>query len=281
VGLKTWVAVGTLPRMGERGEVELGAILRALRRRADLSQRQLAELAGVPKSTVARIESGAARDPRFRTVERILRAAGAELAVSGGSGPAPSEGLRDQADRNYPAHLDVRPVEELGDWAGAWWAHWHRLPREAWPLQPPEYTYDLSRTRRDQRRRRERVRQGLRVRPVGDRGTGVGQHWRWVAETAEGELVGELRAVVRAAHPEEPPGWREVFLDGVVVAPGLRGLGIGRRLVGVFTAEVERSGVGVARAVVGAGLPAAFLRQCGFQEDSWRPVALVLGRRLG
>jgi len=253
-------------------------MLRALRRRADLSQRQLAELAGVPRSTVARIESGEVTDPRVRTLERLVRAAGAELAVSDGGEPAPSEGLRDQADRHYPAHLDVRPVEELTDWAGAWWAHWHRLPRQAWPLQPPEFTYDLSRARRERRRWREWVRQTLRVRRVEDGGAGVGAEWRWVAETADGELVGELRAVVRAGHPEEPPGQREVYLDGVVVIEGLRGLGIGRQLVGEFVAEVERSGVAVARAVVGAGLPAAFLLRCGFREDSWRPVALILGR---
>jgi transcriptional regulator with XRE-family HTH domain len=261
--------------------MDLAATLRALRRRADLSQRQLAELAGVPKCTVTRIESGAAMDPRFRTVERLFRAAGAELGVRGGVEPVPGEELRDRAERHYPAHLDVRPVEELTDWAGAWWAHWHRLPAEVWPLQPPEYTYDLSRARRERRRQRERVRLTHRVRRVGDGGTEVGDVWRWVAESAEGELIGELRGVVRAGHPEEPPGRREVFLDGVVVARGLRGLGIGRRLVGEFAAEVERSGVAVARAVVGAGLPAAFLRRCGFREDSWRPVALVIGRGAG
>lgn len=263
--------------MADTGGLALGVILRALRRRADLSQRELADLAGVPKSTVSRIESGEISDPRFRTVERLARAAGAAVTVGGELAPVPSEGWRDRADRNYPAHLDVRPVEQLTDWAGAWWAHWHRLPPGAWPLEPPAYTYDLSRTRRAHRRRREWVRAGLRVRRVGDRGTGVGDVWRWVAETPDGEPVGELRAVVRAAHPEERPG-REVVLEGVVVARGLRGLGIGRRLVGEFAAEVERSGVEVARALVWAGMPAAFLRRCGFQEDSWRAVALVLGR---
>lgn len=148
-------------------------------------------------------------------------------------------------------------------------------------MQPPEYTYDLSRGRRERRRWREWVRRTLRVRRVGDVGTGVGEVWRWVAEAGDGVVVAELRAVVRAGHPEDTPGRREVFLDGVVVARGLRGLGIGRRLVGEFAAEVERSGVAVARAVVGAGLPAAFLRRCGFQEDFWRPVALVLGRHTG
>ncbi|BCB81131.1 hypothetical protein GCM10022251_67270 [Phytohabitans flavus] len=261
--------------MSDTGGIELGVTLRALRRRADLSQRQLAELAGVPKSTVTRIESGEVTDPRLRTVERLVRAAGERIAVSGDVEPAPSEGWRDRADRNYPPHLDVRPVEELTDWAGAWWAHWHRLPPGAWPLEPPPYTYDLSRTRRAYRRRREWVRRGLRLRRAGGGGTSVGEAWRWVAEAPDGELVGELRAVVRAAHPEDPPG-REVFLDGVVVAVGLRGLGIGRRLVGEFAAEVDRSGVAVARAVVMTGVAAAFLRRCGFRDDSSRVVALTL-----
>lgn len=266
--------------MSGTDELELGVTLRALRRRADLSQRELADLAGVPKSTVTRIESGQIRDPRFRTVERLALATGAAIGFGGELGPVPSEGLRDRADRNYPAHLDVRPVEQLTDWAGAWWAHWYRLPRRAWPLEPPQYTYDLSRSRRAHRRRREWVRGGLRVRRLGDGGTGVGDVWRWVAETPDGEPVGELRAVVRAAHPEEQP-MREAVLEGVVVARGLRGLGIGRRLVGEFAVEVERSGVGVARAVVGAGSQAAFLRRCGFREDFWRSVALVLGRHAG
>ncbi|MFC0526704.1 helix-turn-helix domain-containing protein [Phytohabitans kaempferiae] len=269
--------------MAETGGIELGVALRALRRRADLSQRELAERAGLPKSTVTRIEAGLVTDPRFRTVERLVRAAGAALALGGGveSGDGveavPSEELRDRAERHYPAHLDVRPVEDLTDWAGAWWAHWHRLPRAAWPLEPPEYTYDLSRTRRGRRRHREWARRGLRVRRADDAGVEVGGIWRWLAQTADGETVGELRATVRAAHPEEPAGLREVLLDGVVVAAGLRGLGIGRRLVGEFAAEVARSGI-VARAVVGAGLPAAFLRRCGFEDDSWRAVALVLRR---
>lgn len=109
--------------MADTGGIELGVMLRALRRRADLSQRQLADLAGVPRSTVARIESGEVTDPRIRTLERLVRAAGGELPISDGSGPVPSEELRDRAERHYPAHLDVRPVEELTDWAGAWWAH--------------------------------------------------------------------------------------------------------------------------------------------------------------
>ncbi|WP_410810184.1 helix-turn-helix domain-containing protein [Micromonospora sp. 067-2] len=109
------------------GAADLGGVLRALRRRADLSQRELAERAGVPQPTLARIESGRAIDPRLRTVERLVHAAGGEVrigvpeAVPAISVPTsvPHDDMRDQAGRRYPAHLDVWPVHEPRDWPGA------------------------------------------------------------------------------------------------------------------------------------------------------------------
>ncbi|MGC4804725.1 GNAT family N-acetyltransferase [Micromonospora sp. DT233] len=68
------------PAREAAGPVPLGDLLRALRRRADLSQRQLAERSGVPQATLARIEAGRVGDPRFRTVERLVHAAGGRLA---------------------------------------------------------------------------------------------------------------------------------------------------------------------------------------------------------
>jgi transcriptional regulator with XRE-family HTH domain len=47
---------------------------------AGISQRELARRAGVPQSTVGRIEAGLL-DPRIGTVERLLRACGMELSV--------------------------------------------------------------------------------------------------------------------------------------------------------------------------------------------------------
>lgn len=58
------------------------AMLRSARRRAGLSQRGLAQRAGVPFSTVARIETGS-MTPRVDTLERLLRACGGRLAVVG------------------------------------------------------------------------------------------------------------------------------------------------------------------------------------------------------
>jgi predicted transcriptional regulator len=48
------------------------------RRRAGLTQRELAAIAGVAQSTVARIESGAI-DPRVSTLDGLLRSCGEEL----------------------------------------------------------------------------------------------------------------------------------------------------------------------------------------------------------
>lgn len=60
-------------------------ILRAARAHAGLTQRALAERAGVPQPTVAAIETGK-QDPRFRTLERLIRACGQELDLLPGSG---------------------------------------------------------------------------------------------------------------------------------------------------------------------------------------------------
>jgi transcriptional regulator with XRE-family HTH domain len=55
--------------------------LREARRRAGLSQRELAEKSGVPQSTIGRIEAGAV-DPRARTLDRLLRACGLDLELA-------------------------------------------------------------------------------------------------------------------------------------------------------------------------------------------------------
>ncbi|GIJ30595.1 hypothetical protein Vqi01_57570 [Micromonospora qiuiae] len=277
---------------------DLGSMLRALRRQADLSQRQLAMLSGVPQSTVARIESGRAADPRFQTVQRLVRAAGwvMRLVATGDPGPAcngpacnsltcsgddavQDDTRRDGAGRRYPAHLDVRKVDTLKDWPGAWWAHWYTLPPERWPLRVPEVTYDLDRDRRDERRLRERLREIVRIRRVVD---GVPEGcWRLVAELPDGELVGELRAHERSLdllYGEDLGDRREVVLDGVLVAPRLRLLGIGRRLVTRLAEETRSAGLPAVRAMAEFG-GIQFLLACGYQIEWSRPQALRLAHR--
>jgi transcriptional regulator with XRE-family HTH domain len=55
-------------------------LVRRARRRAGLSQRALGRIAGIPQSTVARIELGQL-SPRVDTLDRLLRAAGHSLAT--------------------------------------------------------------------------------------------------------------------------------------------------------------------------------------------------------
>jgi len=62
-------------------------LLRA-RKRAGLSQRELAARAGVPQSTVARIERGVI-DPRLTTFERLIDACDEEVVVT----PRPGKGV--------------------------------------------------------------------------------------------------------------------------------------------------------------------------------------------
>jgi transcriptional regulator with XRE-family HTH domain len=56
-------------------------MLRHARRQSGLTQRALAQAAGVPQSTVARIELGRL-NPRFETLDRLLRAAGQSLELA-------------------------------------------------------------------------------------------------------------------------------------------------------------------------------------------------------
>jgi transcriptional regulator with XRE-family HTH domain len=122
-------------------------ILRAVRHLRRLSQRELAEQAGVPRSTVDRIESGRTRDPALATIDQILNSVGLHLAIH----DADNRELRidgdrfrvwDRAGRRFPAHLPVRKITSMQD---DWWG-WFRI---AWlpdspKLNPivPYYTYD-------------------------------------------------------------------------------------------------------------------------------------------
>ena len=57
-----------------------GRMLRDARHRSKLTQRQLADKAGIPQETIARIERGRA-DPRVNTLDRLLAACEVGLEV--------------------------------------------------------------------------------------------------------------------------------------------------------------------------------------------------------
>ncbi|MEO5746005.1 MAG: helix-turn-helix transcriptional regulator [Terracoccus sp.] len=99
-------------------EVELASlvaryVVRA-RRRADLSQRELAQLVGVSQSTICRVEAGEGQ-VGASTFVRILTMAGLTLTVTDASGatvaPVSADTVRDNAGRRFPAHLDVGPPD--------------------------------------------------------------------------------------------------------------------------------------------------------------------------
>lgn len=269
--------------------IDLAATLRALRRRADLSQRELAARAGVPASTLARIESGAAHDPRFRTVERLAVAVGGAVTAGPVQHPAarlpavPQEELRDEAGRHYPAHLDVRTVTEARDWWGAWWANWYQLPRERWPRPAPEHTYDLDRRQRDERRRRHRSRAAaarLRIELL-DREPPVPPNvWRWVARDPRGGIAGWVGGYLRSRRVD---GQRELVIGDVRVAAGWQRLGVGSRLLAAVREALPR--LGAARALVLIDepfLPYDFFRLCGFVAVGPPPLWLAApGRPVG
>jgi transcriptional regulator with XRE-family HTH domain len=121
----------------------------ALRRRADLSQRELAALAGVPATTVARLESGSTTDPHLSTMAKLAAATGHRLVIANDQDelvpPEPElrGRCRDVRGRRLPAHLDVAPAVE--DWLRPWW-----LPKRG------DYTFIRNRRRRDEVRAEHR-----------------------------------------------------------------------------------------------------------------------------
>jgi transcriptional regulator with XRE-family HTH domain len=76
----------------------LRQLVREARKRAGLTQTELARRADVPQSTVGRIESGA-RVPSTELVERLVRAAGFELRVGLGERDAQTDSLLERALR--------------------------------------------------------------------------------------------------------------------------------------------------------------------------------------
>ena len=128
---------------------DTSGLVRAVRRRADLSQRQLARRAGLSHATVARIETRSLA-PSLATLGAILEVAGIRLVAVDADNRVvtsmvdpPTTDLRDGAGRRYPSHLDVI----LDPLPGEWWADRYGMAR------PPE-TFKRDRTMRDVMRKR-------------------------------------------------------------------------------------------------------------------------------
>ena len=80
----------------------LRSLVREARKRGGLTQAELGRRAGVPQSTIARIESGA-RTPSTDMVERLVRAAGFEIRVGLGEPDSETSSLFQRTLRRTPA----------------------------------------------------------------------------------------------------------------------------------------------------------------------------------
>ncbi|WP_414654621.1 helix-turn-helix domain-containing protein [Intrasporangium sp.] len=118
----------------------LGRFVVRARRRADLSQRELAEVLGVSPATVSRVESGHTRGS-LGLLAAVLRCAGLRLAVVDSDGcevePVAADVVRDNADRRFPAHLDVAPPDLVPP-ARRHFPRYDRPPARGWYHLRPE-----------------------------------------------------------------------------------------------------------------------------------------------
>jgi transcriptional regulator with XRE-family HTH domain len=92
-----------------------GALLVLARQERELSQRELADLAGVAQSEIAKIESGK-REPSIPTLQRILAGAGLELRLRLAPLDDHDAVLAARHDRRSPtdqAALDARHRENV------------------------------------------------------------------------------------------------------------------------------------------------------------------------
>jgi transcriptional regulator with XRE-family HTH domain len=82
--------------------MSIAQLVREARRRAGLTQADLARRAGVPKSTVGRVESGA-RVPSTEMAERLVRAAGFELSIALAEPDPGTDSMFERTLRRTPA----------------------------------------------------------------------------------------------------------------------------------------------------------------------------------
>jgi transcriptional regulator with XRE-family HTH domain/ribosomal protein S18 acetylase RimI-like enzyme len=269
-----------------------------LRRRADLSQRELAARSGVPPATVGSVECGGSRNPSFRTVERLVAATGARLAIVDvdGSEPVrpPHDGLRDRAGRHFPAHLDVRQVT----WRGAGWVGGFgyvrdrrfrdQLRRRAADESRDGPTYEVRRLgsgdtatlvaiRSDARDLDLAGREAVDRPPISDEGAlrylrdPSLRHWV-AAERRSERIIGHLVARLHDHHAGNPV----MIVVDIGIRPEHRHGLVGITLTAALSDEAAASGVDRIVAITDNREAASYLRRLGFRRGSRRTPQLTL-----
>ena len=172
---------------------DLPGALRRIRRMADLSQRELAGLLGMGKSSIGRVEIGTA-GLDVRVLAQAAEIADLRLTLVDRNGddvdPMSAVTVRDGADRRFPAHLDTRYSDE------GWWhdAHHYSRPR-------PSYTFDRDRRARDNARQGRGTPEDHLLPQPGDSPQERAEarrreHWRRRAEERERRfLAGEFAGI--------------------------------------------------------------------------------------
>jgi len=277
--------------IGVTERLDLAASLRALRRRADLSQRELAERSGIPPSTVGSVESGRSKDPRFRTIERLVAATGARLAILDldGTPPVPldTEEWRDRGGRHLPAHLDpfrvtwegTGPVDRFGYLRNRLIRDLDRRDRAGKQLSDLNYEIRRLGPRDVTTLAAIRADPGLALGdapPAGgpDPTTEAGQDrarlylrdpslCHWIAEEyGTGRVLAHLAVRLHPRYPGRPAmvvlefGARPEYRDGFASI----------LLIAAMCDEAERCGVGEIVAAPGGRAAARYLRRLGFRR---------------
>ena len=126
-----------------------GALLRAARAHAGVSQRELAARLAVAASMVGRAEGSRGPAPSWALVVRAVAACGCSITITPDDPPGRRvrswewefEDVRDKAARHLPAHLEVWPVLRASEWSS-----FHKYSCFANPPFPP-YSYWMRRRR--------------------------------------------------------------------------------------------------------------------------------------
>lgn len=262
----------------------------------------------MPLATVAGVEAGSSPNPTLRTIQRLVAAVGARLAVVDIDGSEPTgpgaDGPRDRGHRRFPAHLDVRPVA------------WRGIRRVA------GYGFLRDRHRRDYARRYRagELREGLGfdIRRLGPADTAVLNAIRagagdldpagrpgqpalsrqpalsdaaalrylrdpsvrhWVAQERHiidvrlrGRVLGHLVAYVHRRHTAPPT----LVVTEIGLVPGCRAGLPGIMLVAAMSDEAARLDVGEVVAMVDHRAASRLLRRLGFRPSRERPAVLTL-----